>query len=104
MRKLFKERKLFQGGNYIRKYGTFFTKVQQMYQMGNTSAAIDNFDIFPLGSIIPWVNKPEKDSLHQEELPDGWVLCDGNVILKGQLKLTHTTLFLQICFMGKLFK
>ena len=59
-----------------------------MYQKGNTSAAIDNFDIFPLGSIMPWVNKPEKDSLHQEELPDGWVLCDGNVIPKGQLKLT----------------
>ena len=54
-----------------------------MYLAGSTSVAIENLDIFPLGSIIPWVNKPEKDSLHQEELPDGWVLCDGSVISKG---------------------
>jgi len=54
------------------------------------NTAIGNLDIFPLGSIIPWVNKPEKDSLHQEELPDGWVLCDGSVIPKGVWQGSHT--------------
>jgi hypothetical protein len=27
MRKLFKERKLFKGGNYVRKYGTYITYI-----------------------------------------------------------------------------
>ena len=44
---------------------------------------ISEFDIFPLGSIIPWVNKPSLGSVHQEDLPDGWVLCDGGVIPQG---------------------
>ena len=29
MRKLFKERKLFKGGNYMRKYGNCFSKVDK---------------------------------------------------------------------------
>jgi len=34
----------------------------------------------PIGSIIAWVNKPEKDCDCIRELPDGWVRCDGNAI------------------------
>jgi hypothetical protein len=31
MRKLFKERKLFKGGNYMRKYGNYFKKHKDVY-------------------------------------------------------------------------
>ena len=51
---------------------------------------ISEFDIFPLGSIIPWVNKPSLGSVHQEDLPDGWVLCDGGVIPQGVWQGEHT--------------
>ena len=49
-------------------------------------SAISDLDIFPLGTIIPWVNKPSKNSLHAEEIPDGWVLCDGTIIAQGVWK------------------
>ena len=35
MRKLFKERKLFKGGNYMRKYGTYFTGFYELYSLMN---------------------------------------------------------------------
>jgi len=35
----------------------------------------------PLGSIIPWVNRPNIDSHYTiEDIPDGWQRCDGSVI------------------------
>ena len=37
----------------------------------------------PLGTILPWVNKPSIDSPHQEDLPKGFALCDGSVIEEG---------------------
>ena len=43
-------------------------------------------DTFPLGTIIPWVNKPTPDTLHTEEIPDGWVLCNGTTIAEGVWK------------------
>ena len=49
-------------------------------------SAISDLDIFPLGTIIPWVNKPAKNSLHTEEIPDGWVLCNGSTIARGVWK------------------
>ena len=37
----------------------------------------------PLGTILPWVNKPSQDSPHTENLPEGYQLCDGSLILEG---------------------
>ena len=49
-------------------------------------SAISDLDNLPLGSIIPWVNKPEQDTLHVEEIPDGWALCNGSTIAEGVWK------------------
>ena len=43
----------------------------------------DLLDSVPLGTILPWVNKPSQDSLHQEDLPLGFALCDGSLITEG---------------------
>ena len=40
----------------------------------------------PLGTIIPWVNKPNKSALHTEDIPEGWTICDGSVIVSGVWK------------------
>ena len=32
----------------------------------------DLLDSVPLGAILPWINKPTQDSLHQEDLPVGF--------------------------------
>ena len=32
----------------------------------------DLLDSVPLGAILPWINKPTQDSLHQEDLPIGF--------------------------------
>ena len=37
MRKLFKERKLFKGGNYMRKYGIFWGKGGTVFKGGHYS-------------------------------------------------------------------
>ena len=37
----------------------------------------------PLGTIIPWVNKPNKNAPHTEDIPEGWTICDGSVIVSG---------------------
>ena len=37
----------------------------------------------PLGSIIPWINRPAIDTIHHEDLPEGWVICNGTIIPKG---------------------
>ena len=49
-------------------------------------SAISDLDNLPLGSIIPWVNKPDQDTLHVEEIPDGWALCNGSTIAEGVWK------------------
>ena len=43
----------------------------------------DLLDSVPLGSILPWVNKPSEGSPHQEDLPLGFALCDGSPITEG---------------------
>ena len=40
----------------------------------------DLLHVVPLGTILPWVNKPNIEATHQEDLPEGWQLCDGSVI------------------------
>ena len=43
-----------------------------------------NLDAFPLGTILPWVNRPTIGTSHFENVPaDGWVVCDGRVIPDG---------------------
>ena len=41
---------------------------------------------YQLGTILPWVNRPTPDTLHAEEIPDGWVLCNGSTIAQGVWK------------------
>ena len=41
------------------------------------------FDQVPLGTILPWVNKPSQDSPHTENMPAGYLLCDGSLITEG---------------------
>jgi len=41
---------------------------------------VDDIIDMPLGSIIAWVLKPEKDADYTAELPDGWMRCDGSSI------------------------
>ena len=43
----------------------------------------DLYNAVPLGTIIPWVNKPSLDATHQEDIPEGWQLCDGSLISGG---------------------
>ena len=43
----------------------------------------DLLDSVPLGTILPWVNKPFDGSPHQEDLPMGFALCDGSPITEG---------------------
>jgi len=41
---------------------------------------INEIQEMPLGSIISWVFKPDKESEHTEALPAGWVRCNGDII------------------------
>jgi len=54
------------------KSGTY-TDVPQVEQLSDQS---------PLGTILAWVPHPET-SLTSEELPDGWLPCNGSTITKG---------------------
>lgn len=38
----------------------------------------------PLGTIAAWVTKPHNGASDEQEIPDGWVLCDNSIIEKGQ--------------------
>merc|ERR1712126_206667 len=53
-------------------------------------AILANLDAFPLGTILPWVNRPSTRASHYEKIPDGWVVCDGRVILNGVWKGSQT--------------
>ena len=55
---------------------------EQDIEIDNLEDKISDFDKFPLGTILPWINRPELDTLHHEEFPAGWVLCDG--VWKGK--------------------
>ena len=55
-------------------------------ELEDLSETVDNLSSLPLGSIIPWINRPELDTIHHEEIPDGWLLCNGTVIPKGVWK------------------
>merc|ERR1711962_1238302 len=37
-------------------------------------AILANLDAFPLGTILPWVNRPSTRASHYEKIPDGWVV------------------------------
>merc|ERR1711934_259632 len=54
------------------KSGTY-TDVPQVEQLSDQS---------PLGTILAWVPHPEA-SLAGEDLPDGWLPCNGSTITKG---------------------
>ena len=41
---------------------------------------MDKLVVMPLGTIIAWVIKPEKDADHSATLLDGWMRCDGSLI------------------------
>merc|ERR1712212_822773 len=43
-------------------------------------ANIKNIHLAPLGTITAWVNRPGTNTAHTENLPVGWIRCDGSVI------------------------
>ena len=44
---------------------------------------VDSMIIAPIGTIMAWTPKPDKDTLNPASLPTGWVLCDGSKIVGG---------------------
>ena len=44
---------------------------------------INTFNLAPVGTIIAWTPKPNKDSNESKDLPDGWQECDGAEIVDG---------------------
>ena len=44
---------------------------------------INSFNLAPVGTIIAWTPKPNKDSNESQDLPDGWQECDGAEIVDG---------------------
>ena len=57
MRKLFKERKLFKGGNYMRKYGTYFF---------SKDSYLLNLKTFLVGCVTTVKNLTVNDILHRK--------------------------------------
>merc|ERR1712126_608696 len=45
-----------------------------------TQANILGMHVAPLGTITAWVNRPNIDGPHTQNLPTGWIRCDGSVI------------------------
>ena len=41
---------------------------------------MDKMNLMPIGSIVSWVIKPNKDTENAADLPDGWIRCDGTTI------------------------
>merc|ERR1712126_69877 len=48
-----------------------------------TEVEDDLMKIMPLGSIIAWVPKPDKEGTVTSEIPNGWMYCDGAPIKEG---------------------
>ena len=44
---------------------------------------INTFNLAPVGTILAWTPKPNKDSNESKDLPDGWQECDGAEIVDG---------------------
>ena len=44
---------------------------------------INTLNLAPVGTILAWTPKPNKDSTGNERLPDGWQECDGTEIRDG---------------------
>merc|ERR1719249_72384 len=49
----------------------------------NIKDNIDTLNMAPVGTIIAWTPKPNKDSTEKELLPKGWQECDGTEISEG---------------------
>ena len=41
---------------------------------------MDKMNLMPIGSIVAWVIKPNKDAKNATDLPEGWIRCDGTTI------------------------
>jgi len=44
---------------------------------------MDTLNLAPVGTILAWTPKPNKDTGNPVELPDGWKECDGSQIVGG---------------------
>ena len=44
----------------------------------------------PIGTILAWVPKPEKTSSNAVSIPEGWMPCDGSLIIQGLWKEGRT--------------
>ena len=53
---------------------------------------VANLDKFPIGTIIPWINKVEKDGVLVDfPVAEGWHKCDGTTIPSGSIWAGKTT-------------
>lgn len=52
---------------------------------------VNNLHLMPIGSIVAWVMKPDKNSNHTEIVPDGWIRCDGSAIPPPSIWAGSTT-------------
>jgi len=46
---------------------------------------VDELAVFPVGSIIPWVDRLNSDNGEHSALPDGWIKCDGGIVPEGSI-------------------
>ena len=47
--------------------------------------SVDELAIFPIGSIIPWVDRLNSENGNHSALPDGWIKCDGGIVPDGSI-------------------
>ena len=47
--------------------------------------SVDELAVFPVGSIIPWVDRLNSDNGEHSALPDGWIKCDGGIVPDGSI-------------------
>ena len=52
-------------------------------EVNSLKVKMDNLTIAPLGSIVAWTPKPDKETNNLQSLPSGWVECDGSQIKAG---------------------
>ena len=70
--------------NLLGKNNDLVQKISKMAQE-NDILKIKSNSMYeaPIGAIVAWTPKPDKDTLNPTSLPSGWVFCDGSKIEGG---------------------
>ena len=54
------------------------------------TTTIDMLNMAPIGTIVAWTPRPNRDSYDEVSLPNGWIVCDGRIIDAGIWKGKRT--------------